>query len=184
MKWIVFILSVLAIAGCQDSNQTSLDPTIEGFFTEDTTETPKPQQFAQLHAAAGARFDAMLGKAHFDGAALNSLGEEKLNDMLKDDDSPGPLSVYLTVDGKDNLARAREAAVVTFLKDRGLKENQITVTFGTNPKATTPVARGLRDLNKADSTDASGGQSPREAPAGASNGGSDAGTALVGSSMK
>lgn len=182
MKWIIFILSILAIAGCQENQQSSLDPTLDGFFPEDSGEIRKPTQLADLQAASGARYDAMLGKAHFDGPALNSLGEAKLNYMLQDDDSPGPLKVHLTVEG--SLAKARQAAIVTYLKDRGLMENQITVVMGDNPDTRNPVAPRLKDMTKADSTGAGGAESPKEAPAGVNSGGGDAGTSLVGTSTK
>lgn len=184
MKWIIFILSILAIAGCQENPQSSLDPTLDGFFPEDSGEIRKPTQFADLQAASGARYDAMLGKAHFDGPALNSLGEAKLNYMLQDDDSPGPLSVFLTLDEKHALTKARQAAVVTYLKDRGLRENQISVAFGDNPDTRNPAAPRLKDMAKADSTGAGGAESPKEAPAGVNSGGATEGGSIAGTGIK
>src|SRR5690349_5470096 len=106
MKWAVISFALLTLASCQNQN---LDPTLEGFFPEDTGETRKTTQFADVMAASGARADATLYKHHFDGAKLNSLGEQKLSLMLKDDDSPAPMTVYLDLTEKDAISKQRQA---------------------------------------------------------------------------
>src|SRR5438445_8332227 len=148
MKWTILSLSLIMLASCQNKEQQSLDPTIEGFFPEDTGDVRKPAQFAELMAASGARMDATLCAFHFDGGKLNSLGEEKLALMLKDDDSPGPITVHLNVDGNGPAAKDRQAAVVTFLKDKGLTEKQIEVVWGDNPENRSPASEHLSRLNK------------------------------------
>jgi len=90
MKWSVISFALLVLASCQNKEYQP-DPSNVGFFPEDTGEVRKPVQFTDAMAAAGARADATLGKHHFDGPRLNSLGEEKLALMLKDEHAPAPL---------------------------------------------------------------------------------------------
>jgi len=160
MKWAILSFLMLTLASCQEH---SLDPTIEGFFPEDVGESRKPVQFADAMAASGARADATLYKHHFDGQKLNTLGEEKLALMLKDDDSPTPMTVYLSINEKDALSKQRQTAVIAFLKDKGLTDPQIEVIYGDNPNTRSPAAAQLTKLNKTD-TDSAGAGSP--APAG------------------
>jgi hypothetical protein len=153
MKWAVLTFALLSLASCQEK---SLDPTLEGYFPEDSGEIRKPVQFADAMAASGARADAMLYAHHFDGAKLNSLGEQKLSLMLKDDDSPTPMTVYLNLKEKDAVSKQRQASVVTFLKDQGLADAQIEVIYGDNPASRSPAAMHISNLGKTDSSDAGG----------------------------
>lgn len=153
MKWAILSFALLSLASCQNK---SLDPTLETFFPEDSGEIRKPQQFAEVMAASGARNDAMLGAYHFDGAKLNSLGEDKLSLMLKDDDSPTPMTVYLNLKEKDAVSKQRQASVVAFLKDKGLADNQIEVIYGDNPSTRSPAAMHITNLGKTDSADSAG----------------------------
>ncbi len=177
MKWAILSFLLLVLASCQGKDR-SLDPTLTGFFPEDTGEVRKPSQFAEAMAASGARSDATLSRHHFDGAALNSLGEEKLALMLKDGAAPAPLTVYLNVGQKDAEANQREASVVNFLKDKGLSERQIAVVYGYNPAAWSPAADPLSKMKKTETGDA-GGQGDNgaaaAAPGGAGGGGATAG---------
>src|SRR4051812_14933844 len=109
MKWSLVAIMLLTLASCQDKN--ALDPSLEGFFPEDVGETYKPQQFLEVSAAAGARADAMLANQHFDGPRLNSLGQAKLDLMLKDDRAAAPLTVYLNFPEKDATSGKRHDAV-------------------------------------------------------------------------
>lgn len=151
---IVAFAAALLLAGCQYKSE-NLDPTLEGFFPNDEG-TSKPAQFADIQAAAGARYDAMLHRQHFDGARLNSLGEEKLTLMLKDDDAPGPVLVYLNIDEKGKFSGARKEAVVAYLKDKGLKDDQIKLEFGENPDTRSPAARHLANQIKLEGAATSG----------------------------
>jgi hypothetical protein len=169
MKWAILSFLLLVLASCQ-GNDRSLDPTISGFFPEDTGEVRKPTQFAEAMAASGARSDGTLSRYHFDGSALNSLGEEKLALMLKDGAAPAPLTVYLNVGQKDAEASQREASVVNFLKDKGLGERQIAVVYGYNPAAWSPAAGPLSKMKKTETGDA-GGQGDYGSGAGANSGG-------------
>jgi hypothetical protein len=146
----------LAAGGCNYSER-DLDPTLEGFFVEDTTEQPKPNRIADAQAASGARADAVLYNRHFDGPRLNSLGEQKLSLMLADDDAPDPLVVYVDTDEKAAAAAGRRAAVATFLKDRGLRDDQVQVVFGDNPAARSSAAQHLSRQSRTESGDSTGG---------------------------
>jgi hypothetical protein len=146
---------LLAAAGCY--SESDLDPTLKGFFTEDGPDKPKPTQLADVQAASGARADGMLHWQHFDGPQLNSLGEQKLSLMLADDDSPQPLVVYIDVDPKQlDIAGPRQVAVSEYLRDRGLKDEQIRVVLGDNPAARSPAAQHLSRQNRAESGDGTG----------------------------
>ncbi len=163
LTWIPFAAAVL-LTGCA-YNSENLDPTLQGFFPDDAAH--KPAQFADVQAAAGARNDAMLQKFHFDGPRLNSLGEEKLGQMLKDDDAPAPVHVYLNVDEKGAFAKSRQDAVVAYLKDQGLKADQIKVDFGDNPDTHSPAAHHMANMTKLEGAPTSGPGTPSgAAPAG------------------
>src|SRR5258705_5322571 len=178
MKWAILSFLLLVLASCQ-GKEKSLDPTLTGFFPEDTGEVRKPTQFAEAMAASGARSDATLSRHHFDGAALNSLGEEKLALMLKDGAAPAPLTVYLNVGQKDAEATQREASVVNFLKDKGLGERQIAVVYGYNPAAWSPAADPLSKMKKTETGEA-GGQGDNGAAAAAPGGGGGGGATAGG----
>jgi hypothetical protein len=104
---------------------------------------------------------------------LNSLGEEKLALMLKDGAAPSPLTVYLNLDQKAPTAQQREAAVTTFLKDKGLDEKQIAFVYGYNPGAWAPAADPLSKMKKTE-TPETGGQG-EDAGASSANGAGGAG---------
>ena len=148
MKWAMVSVALLVMASCQHTEE-NLDPTLKGFFPEDTGEVRKPNQFAEVMAASGARADATLSQHHFDGPRLNSLGQEKLSYMLRDDRAPEPMSVYLNFGEKDELSKDRQDAVVQFLKDKGLEPRQIRVVYGYNPASWSPAAEPLSKKNKA-----------------------------------
>jgi hypothetical protein len=108
------------------------------------------QRMFDAHAAAGARADATLHAAHFDGgnpSVLNSLGEEKLDLMLADDDAL-PLVVYVDAP-KDDASPARQRAVEVYLRDRGLAADQVKVVAGANPRTSSPTAPRLKDMQAA-----------------------------------
>ncbi|HYE17488.1 MAG TPA: hypothetical protein VEA69_03535 [Tepidisphaeraceae bacterium] len=171
--------AALFLGGC-NYNSEQLDPTLVDFFPNDKQQA-KITQIAELQAAAGARYDAMLYGLHFDGPALNSLGEDKLALMLKDDDAPGPVLVYLSVDEKGPTSADRKAAVVTFLKDKGLEDGQIKVAYGDNPATRTPAARALANQSKLEGQ-ATSGPGSVTSTTGASGG--TAGGEPVGASFK
>lgn len=176
IKTVLTLALATGLASCAHREDT-LDPSLHGFFPDDVGESRKPAQFADAQAAAAARADAMLFKQHFDGPRLNSLGEAKLADMLKDDDSPTPMTVYLKLDESSPLSKARQQSVVTYLKDLGLTENQITIAYGDNPASRSPAAPGLKAYNKTESGagGANGGGGGGANDAGGAGGGAGAG---------
>jgi hypothetical protein len=116
-----------------------------------------------VQAAVGARADATLYPVHFNDAGLNSLGREKLELMLEDEEATQPLVVYLDLpDGAD--AAPAHKAVADFLKARGLTESQMKVVDSPNPKTLHPAADALTGLTALQQTQPNA--NPAAAPAG------------------
>lgn len=132
-------------------------------------------RFIHVQSASAARADATLNDAHFDGrGALNSLGRQKLDFMLRDDDAAAPLVVYL--DLRDGVAAqavpaeptdAHRESVRVFLADRGLTDAQMEFRAGPNLAYSHPARDGLRGLKKleadagAPGADAAPGSAPK-----------------------
>jgi hypothetical protein len=119
-------------AGCQ--NRT----TNHGERFHEDQEVRDLHRIEDAQIARGAREDATLHAVHFTGDQLNSLGQERLDLMLHDFGVYAPLTVYVDVPQDSTLA-ARQQAVAMFLKDRGMREEQIKLEQGSNPNSTTPV---------------------------------------------
>lgn len=143
-SWILLMTGVLVMAGCHHDTEPPPDRTDP--FAGEPAVRPA-QQFAAAQAATGAREDGTLRAAHFDAGNLNSLGQQKLALMVRDDDAAGPMVVYLDLPATAPAPRAREA-VVEFLKSQGLAEAQIRVENGPNPAVTAPAARSIEDLHR------------------------------------
>jgi hypothetical protein len=126
-------------AGCQNRQ----DARVNGVNFRPEGETRALHRFNDVQAAAGARTDGTLRAYHFDRGELNSLGQRKLDQMLKDDDAAMPLAVYLDMPQDEDYA-ARADAVGVYLKDRGLPESRVKVTAGPNTKNVGPTGPGLR----------------------------------------
>lgn len=152
------LLAACALAACGPAgcnyDSPDLDPSLAGYFGDE--DAGRTQSALDVQAAAGARADATLYALHFDGPRLNSLGENKLSLMLRDDDAADPLTVYLKVDEKSKSAPRQREAVTTFLKDKGLKDAQIEVVYGDNPASRTPAGPLLDRMHKTES----GGPTP------------------------
>jgi hypothetical protein len=150
-RWALIVLAAAAAllalpaAGCQQ-NPGGRDPAAvtrpggEEFRPDDRPRAV--HRFTAAQSAAGARNDAALRPQHFDGPDLNSLGQEKLDLMLKDDGSTEPLVVYLDVP-MDGQLGARREAIRVYLKDRGLNESQVRLEPGPNPATSSPAAPGV-----------------------------------------
>jgi hypothetical protein len=145
--WGTVLLAALpASIGCQQkpeqaAHEAELKANDGSQFLSD--EEPRAMhRIAEAQAARGARRDATLHTAHFDDggnpAALNSLGEEKLDLMLADD-AALPLVVYVDAPA-DDASAGREQSVRVYLKDRGLGEAQVQVVAGPNVRRFQPVA--------------------------------------------
>ncbi len=158
VKWISWFgaAALLALGGCQNENKPNggfRDVMKEArdrdnFPPEDDSRPYRRFVIAQV--AAGARHDGMLYDYHFDGAQLNSLGEQKLSMMLKDNDHAFPVVVYMNLI-EDGNEKARENAVATYLIDSGLQDQQVKFVAGPNPNARSSAAQNLGRFNKTES---------------------------------
>ncbi|MBC8105453.1 MAG: hypothetical protein H7Z14_02590, partial [Anaerolineae bacterium] len=131
----------LLIVGCQTDQSSVTD-----FFPDD--EARSTQNFMTAQAAAGARADATLQPMHFDGDHLNSLGESKLDLLLKDDDTSNMVVVYMNVPADDENLKVRRDAVVTYFEDRGVSKDSIEFKAGGNPAQTSLAAEHLGRISK------------------------------------
>ena len=139
------LLALIPVTGgCQgpdgEFGKAVARPRGEAFRSD---EAPRAvHRFADAQSASGARYDATLHPQHFDRGMLNSLGQEKLGLMLKDDEICDPLVVYLELPSNDLLA-GRQDSVRVYLKDHGLDEKQIQLQVGPNPSARGPAGPGI-----------------------------------------
>ena len=133
-------LAVSGAAGCQTDGSSVTD-----FFPSDNAPRAT-EQFMNVQAASGARADGTLQPLHFDAEKLNSLGEAKLDLMLKDDDSD------------DRFLNSRKESVTRYLVDRGLSEDQVKFETGTNPNSRSLAVRHITNMGKTE-TGISGGTS-------------------------
>jgi hypothetical protein len=124
----VAVSLMLTAVGCSNGNK----PVGGDEFPAEGVDR-HPVRFERIQAASGARADANLWSAHFDGGRLNSLGTQKLSLMLQDDDDAAPLVVCIAAKGSPELTEARTESVVAFLTDSGLKREQIELKDGPNP---------------------------------------------------
>jgi hypothetical protein len=149
------LVGLVSLMGCRPDN-----PAVHGedFPNEDMVNPVT--KMAETQAYAGARSDATLYPIHFDCGKLNSLGEAKLDRMMHDDETCTPMVVHLN--SADDLADARGKSVTIYLKDKGLKDNQIKIESGINSATNHMVAPSLERLPKTengDLKDAGGGSS-------------------------
>ena len=156
-----------ALTGCQPKPAAA---PADDFFaaSEDSTRTT---DVMSAQASSGARADGMLYAAHFAGANLNSNGMSKLDRMLADDDPCQPLTVYLSTPAGDTQAAARKSAITAYLKDRGLKSEQIEVVAGENPQSSHPAAPLLQRMERTESAPGAAGSSGGIAPTDSSGSG-------------
>ena len=149
-------IAVALLAGCQ-SDKAAQEP----FFAPD--DQPRlTQAVIETQAARGARADATLYNAHFDGPTLNSLGRAKLSLMVKDNDTALPVVVYVNVTEE---SAARRDAVVRHLTDAGLTEEQVRTVAGHNPGTLHPAGPSIERLSKTESGEAKHAAAAAEAPA-------------------
>lgn len=139
-------LALLAAGCAHDEHNAAGKVRGDEFPPEGTVRAP--QRFAEVQSASGARADATLRPFHFDGGRLNSLGEEKLDLMLKDDDRAEPLVVYLDLAESDAQRAAREQAVTAYLTEQGLSDADVRLKAGTNPDYMSPAIKPEKDDEK------------------------------------
>lgn len=148
LKWIgVFAAAALVVltAGCHHDDSQNSTVLLHGENI--------PEHDASLawdirgaQAAAGARQDATLYAVHFDEGGLNSLGQQKLDMMLADEQPAEPLVVYLDLSADETVGKDR-ASVIAFLKDRGLQDAQIALKDGPNPHTASSAADAVANLH-------------------------------------
>jgi hypothetical protein len=144
-------LGLSSFAGCQMDSSSMTD-----FFPPE--DAPRAtQQFQTVQAASGARNDATLQPLHFDGERLNSLGEAKLDLLLKDDDTVEPVVLYMNVADKDSNFSARKDAVTRYLDDRGLPKEQVKFETGPNPNTHSLAVTHVAGLVKQETSASSAG---------------------------
>jgi hypothetical protein len=131
-------LGLLAMAaGCQDHRDPATTNHGEVFTNQESHDL---YLVNDAQAARGARLDGTLHACHFSGDQVNSLGQDRLDLMLHDGGIYAPLVVWIDVPQDDQLA-ARQQSVSMFLKDRGMRDDQIKLELGPNPDSTTAVVR-------------------------------------------
>ncbi len=128
------------------TNVPENNPHGERFDPEDATRSTG--LFAQSQAASGAKSDGMLYDRNFDGSALNSLGQVKLDLILKATSGGQPVVVYLDVP-HDSLAD-RQIAVAAYLKNAGVPDQYVKMVEGPNTNVTTPSNYNLATIYKVD----------------------------------
>lgn len=158
-------LAALLGLGCQ-GQQTNSNPTMshgEVFPPEDDSRSYA--QFAEAQAINGARADATLYSAHFDGSVLNTLGMAKLRRMVEAQDAE-MLTVYLDIPDDANAA-GRHADVTKYLNTLGVPAGQFALASGPNPANHSPSI---------DNQTAEAELNAAGAPGGGSGGGSSGGS--------
>jgi hypothetical protein len=146
LNWTMSIVAVALFAGCAHQAEKPKPAIAHGeVFTKPGAAT-SVGRFTQAQAANGAKADAMLYPRHFDGDQLNSLGQTKLDLILKASPAGQPVVVYL--DMPHDQMTARQPAVAAYFKDAGLQKSQIELVEGPNPNATTPAAYNLPGIYK------------------------------------
>ena len=160
LRWLTLAAAATLVAvsaGCHNANTDKLHG--EAFEEDDAPRSSR--NVVAIQAANGARADATLYPAHFNAAGLNSLGRDKLEKMMLDDEATAPMTVYLDL-GKDESARKlAHTAVAEYLKARGVAESQFKIEDGPNPKTahrSEQTITDLENLNKTTSANQQGGQ--------------------------
>jgi hypothetical protein len=114
-------------------------------------------KISQAQCANGAKEDAMLYEQNFKGVELNSLGQVKLDLILKGTPTGESVHVYLNM--PHDLVAERQAAVARYLKTAGVPETRIIVAEGPNPNNQTPTAYNMSGLYKSDGSAVNNGTS-------------------------
>ena len=130
-------------------------------------------KLAQAQCAAGARDDAMLFDMNFHGDQLNSLGQGKLDLILKGTPTGDPVLVYLNMPHEQ--VAVRQVAVNLYLKGAGVSDDKIIVAEGPNLNQMHPSAYNLQHLYKKDGENYNGEHAKDDAAGLGAGGGMGAG---------
>lgn len=134
------VVTAMSSGGCREAHVR------EAFFPD--LIDSQTRRVLAMQTARGARIDATLHPMHFDGPALNSLGQAKLDLMMEDGAGTGPITVYLGITGDDQRAAQRRASVERYLTDAGLEQDQFVTVAGVNPHVTHLASESLSRLKK------------------------------------
>jgi hypothetical protein len=129
------LLGAAALSGCGYRHG-------QNFYSDDAVRSTG--EFAQAQCAAGAKDDAMLYDINFHGEKLNSLGQGKLDLILKATPVGDPVLVYLNM--PHEVVAEREATVAAYLKTAGVPDTKIIVAEGVNSNRTKPTAYNLSGI--------------------------------------
>jgi hypothetical protein len=153
------MLALAALAGCSDLHGEKFDA--DG-------STRRIGEINQAQVAAGAKEDAMLYDQHFHGSELTSLGQGKLDLIVKGTPAGDPVTVYLNVPHASFADR--QVAVKAYLEKAGINDDKMLLAEGINPNETTPAAYNLGNVYKSDGTTFNGQAAPEVSSSGGSSG--------------
>jgi hypothetical protein len=111
-------------------------------------ERPDVGRMMNAQAVVGARKDATLYDAHFDGTQLNSLGREKLSRMLHREPADRPQPIYVDLPDADTLSGERRKSLERYLEDAGIDLASVEIRPGPNTDTTHPAAPSIARLRK------------------------------------
>jgi len=154
------MLIALYTTGCNTVDTNPQVQAMNAFFPA-SGEVRDSQRVVRASAAAGARADATLQPYHFDKGELNSLGEQKLNLMLDDDDANNPIVIYMNLPA-DEFKSPRQDAVVAYLKSEGLETNQVSFKPAPNMNSGGLAQTGISRLAKTETGGTGGSGSKTE----------------------
>src|SRR3954470_8790574 len=141
-----WVAATLGLAGCQPQKADEADAG-DTFLGKD--EVSDVTRLRDQQVAIASRTDATLRPYHFNHGVLNSLGRQKLDEMLAgvDGETDGELVVFLDVPGGNEpagtdypLATARQDAVTDYLMGKGLTEDAFRLESGPTPDSTFTAA--------------------------------------------
>lgn len=148
----VAVLATLLATGCQGEHT---DPNYE---FPDAGKMRSYQQMANVQRSAGARADGNLYTYHFTDDSLNSLGRAKVDSMIRNDETVGPVTIYLASSAENAVNMRRIESITAYLKDNGLTESQMRFETGANAATYHAAAPDLANLSKTDSGTAPGAE--------------------------
>ncbi len=143
---LIIAVIVLATAGCSRKND---------FFPKADTYRPS-QKMVDVQVATAARENGNLYDCHFSDTALNALGRQQLDAVVRGKQGNGPVVVHLQAGNDHDHVVRRMEAVAAYLKESGLQDDQIVFSDKFNDSSYSPAAVGLATLGKTDTATADG----------------------------
>ena len=123
------LVALMSVAGCYSSEY---DQAAYDFDPQQS----RTRAILDAQYAKGAAEDAALGEHHFDGIALNGLGQDKLERALAHRMDDALLVVHLDFRGASlQHAEARLKAVRDYLEVRGVALTDGSVVLGPSPRS-------------------------------------------------